>query len=112
MASMFGIAPKGIRIVPLSSRKNYKKGFYKALVYKITQSGSLRPRNGKYSTMFPNNWSQRKVKQTIRKAYILYLKGVNNPVPLSKVMGKEYRGISIRFHFDNKNITSVYPEFN
>ena len=109
--TVFGLAPNGIRIIPMRSRIYYKKGFYKAKIYKVTQRGGLRPRNGKFSTMFPDNWSRRKVKQVIRKAYLQYLSGAGNPVDLSRIMGKSYKGISIRFHFDNKTITSVYPEF-
>lgn len=107
------MAPSGFKVVPFTARKFHRKGFYQAKVYKITQSGSLRPRNGKYSTMFPNNWSQRKVKQTIRKAYIKHLQtNKTNPIPLSSIMGSNYKGISIRFQFDGKNITSAYPEFS
>jgi len=111
--SLFGMAPSGFKVVPFISRKFHRKGFYKAKIYKITQSGGVRPRNGKHSTMFPNSWSQTQVKKTIRKAYLKYIQtNKTNPVPLSSIMGSDYRGISIRFQFDGKNITSAYPEFN
>ena len=60
--------------ISMRSRIYYKKGFYKAKIYKVTQRGGLRPRNGKFSTMFPDNWSRRKVKQVIKKSLFTILK--------------------------------------
>jgi len=106
--AMFGKIANGYKFSP-NTRIKYRrlKGFYETHIRKI---GS-KAKNDKFSTMFPNNWSETRVKQVVYKAYLISISNNRqNPIPLNLIMGEAYNGIVLQINYRKNRVDSIFPK--
>ena len=103
-----GLPPAGIIVQRLGSGR---MGFYEAKIYRKGKNGGMRKKatGGGSSTMFPDEWTQKKVKSVSTAAYIKFITTGENPIPLTSLgFGSKYRGISINIDLGGKT-PSIHP---
>ncbi|MGH1540586.1 MAG: Ig-like domain-containing protein [Arenicella sp.] len=106
-----GVSPKGVAIEKIPGTE--LSGFYVAKIFRLGSGGGKRAKVGGRppgsSTMFPDNWSRRKVRDVVNAAYYKALGRNDSFVELSEILGPKYIGIRLKFESSGGKLTSVYP---